>query len=103
MAMTARRRELAVPALWARDGAAELVAQAAGGDVAAVVDSAGRRPSSEWRIHRDIYQHRPEAAAVLHAHPPHATALAADKVVLPTPPLPVKSRTRVTKPTRCAL
>ena len=42
----------------------------------AVVDSVGRRPSSEWRIHRDIYQHRPEAAAVLHAHPPHATALA---------------------------
>jgi tRNA/rRNA methyltransferase len=36
MAMTARRRELAVPALWARDGAAELVAQAAGGDVALV-------------------------------------------------------------------
>jgi L-fuculose-phosphate aldolase len=47
-----------------------------GGNVPAVVDSAGRRPSSEWRIHRDIYQHRPDAAAVLHAHPPHATALA---------------------------
>lgn len=42
----------------------------------ALVDSAGRRPSSEWRIHRDIYQHRPDAAAVLHAHPPYATALA---------------------------
>ena len=36
MAMTARRRELAVPALWARDGAAELVATAAGGEVALV-------------------------------------------------------------------
>ena len=36
MAMTARRRELAVPALWARDGAAELVAMAATGDVALV-------------------------------------------------------------------
>ncbi len=36
MAMTARRRELAVPALWARDGAAELVALAASGDVAVV-------------------------------------------------------------------
>lgn len=36
MAMTARRRELAVPALWARDGAAELVATAATGDVALV-------------------------------------------------------------------
>lgn len=36
MAMTARRRELAVPALWARDGAAELVAMAATRDVALV-------------------------------------------------------------------
>jgi L-fuculose-phosphate aldolase len=32
-------------------------------------------PSSEWRMHRDIYACRPEAAAVLHAHPPYATAL----------------------------
>lgn len=36
MAMTARRRELAVPALWARDGAAELVAMAVKGEVALV-------------------------------------------------------------------
>ena len=36
MAMAARRRELAVPALWARDGAAELVGLAAAGDVALV-------------------------------------------------------------------
>jgi tRNA/rRNA methyltransferase len=36
MAMTARRRELAVPALWARDGAAELVAMAGTGEVALV-------------------------------------------------------------------
>ncbi len=51
-------------------------AQAAGA-VPAVVDSAaGRRPSSEWRIHRDIYGDRPDAGAVVHAHPPHATALA---------------------------
>ncbi len=35
-----------------------------------------RRPSSEWRIHRDIYQHRPEAGAILHAHPPWCTTLA---------------------------
>ena len=33
-------------------------------------------PSSEWRMHRDIYLHRPEAMAVLHAHPAYATALA---------------------------
>ena len=36
MAMTARRRELAVPALWARAGAAELVGMAAIGEVALV-------------------------------------------------------------------
>jgi L-fuculose-phosphate aldolase len=35
-----------------------------------------RKPSSEWRIHRDILASRPEAGAVLHAHPPHATTLA---------------------------
>jgi L-fuculose-phosphate aldolase len=34
------------------------------------------RPSSEWRMHRDIYMARPEIEAVVHAHPPHATALA---------------------------
>lgn len=36
VALTARRRELAVPALWARGAAAELVAGAARGDVALV-------------------------------------------------------------------
>jgi L-fuculose-phosphate aldolase len=33
-------------------------------------------PSSEWRLHRDIYASRPEAGAVLHAHSPHAVSLA---------------------------
>ena len=33
-------------------------------------------PSSEWRIHRDVYAARPEAAAVVHAHPAFATTLA---------------------------
>ena len=32
-------------------------------------------PSSEWRMHRDIYTNRAEAGAVLHAHPTFATAL----------------------------
>jgi len=36
VAMTARRRELAVPALWVRDAAAELAAGAAAGEVALV-------------------------------------------------------------------
>lgn len=34
------------------------------------------KPSSEWRIHRDIYRARAEVAAVVHAHSPHAVSLA---------------------------
>ena len=38
---------------------------------------AGRRkPSSEWRFHRDLYVARPEAGAIVHAHSPFATSLA---------------------------
>ena len=33
-------------------------------------------PSSEWRFHAAIYQHRPEAHAVLHAHPVSCSTLA---------------------------
>lgn len=32
-------------------------------------------PSSEWRMHQAIYARRPEAQAVLHAHPVSSTAL----------------------------
>ena len=32
-------------------------------------------PSSEWRIHRDIYQQRPDVGAVVHTHSTAATAL----------------------------
>jgi Ribulose-5-phosphate 4-epimerase and related epimerases and aldolases len=35
-----------------------------------------RRPSSEWRFHRDILRARPDVEVVLHAHPTFATALA---------------------------
>ena len=35
-----------------------------------------KKPSSEWRFHRDLYAARPEAGAVLHAHSPFATSLA---------------------------
>jgi L-fuculose-phosphate aldolase len=35
-----------------------------------------RVPSSEWRFHRDIYAHRSDALAVVHAHAPFATSLA---------------------------
>lgn len=36
----------------------------------------GRQPSSEWRIHHDIYAARPDAGAILHAHPVACAALA---------------------------
>ena len=45
------------------------------------MDSEGRArgdllPSSEWRMHADIYRSRPEAGAVVHCHSNYATALA---------------------------
>ena len=33
-------------------------------------------PSSEWRIHRDIYRARPDVNAVIHVHSPFAVSLA---------------------------
>lgn len=42
-----------------------------------------RKPSSEWRIHRDVYGARPEALAILHAHPVHCAALACLRRPLP--------------------
>mgnify|MGYP000859626714 FL=1 len=35
-----------------------------------------RKPSSEWRFHRDLYARRADAGAILHAHSPFATSLA---------------------------
>lgn len=35
-----------------------------------------RKPSSEWRFHRDLYATRLEVGAVLHAHSPFAVSLA---------------------------
>ncbi len=34
------------------------------------------KPSSEWRFHRDIYRHRTDAKAILHAHPVFCATLA---------------------------
>ena len=42
-----------------------------------------REPSSEWRIHRDLYVARPEAQAILHAHSPFATSLACLRRAIP--------------------
>lgn len=42
-----------------------------------------RKPSSEWRFHRDIYAARPEAGAVIHCHSPFATSLACQEIEIP--------------------
>lgn len=46
------------------------------------------RPSSEVKMHLDIYKERPDVQSVVHAHPPYATSFAVagiplDKCVLP--------------------
>jgi L-fuculose-phosphate aldolase len=40
-------------------------------------------PSSEWRLHRDIYEKRPEVGAVVHTHSPHATSIACLRRAIP--------------------
>jgi len=40
-------------------------------------------PSSEWRLHRDIYVNRPEAGAVVHTHSPYATSIACLRKPIP--------------------
>lgn len=55
-----------------RMGPADLVEM----DLDGRVLSGRLRPSSEWRIHRDLLRARPRAGSVLHCHAPHATSLA---------------------------
>jgi L-fuculose-phosphate aldolase len=43
----------------------------------------GRRPSSEWRFHRDILQQRTDIQAVLHCHSVYATTLAVHHRAIP--------------------
>ena len=42
-----------------------------------------RRPSSEWRFHRDIFASRAEIGAIVHTHSPQATALACTGRAIP--------------------
>lgn len=55
--------------------------------VAVAMDGGGTGalpPSSEWRIHRDIYRARPEFNAVVHVHSPFAVALACLRRAIPS-------------------
>ncbi len=41
------------------------------------------RPSTEWRMHRDLYRARPDIAAIVHCHSPFATALSIARSPIP--------------------
>ena len=41
------------------------------------------RPSSEWRMHRRIYQAREDINAIVHVHSPYATAVACTRKPIP--------------------
>lgn len=43
----------------------------------------GRKPTTEWRFHRDILRQRPEVGAVVHTHAPFCTALSAHRIGIP--------------------
>src|SRR5690606_29487109 len=43
----------------------------------------GRRPSKELPLHRAVYAGRPDAAAVLHGAPFHATLVACSEIAVP--------------------
>src|SRR5262245_30831267 len=44
----------------------------------------GRRPSSEWRFHRDILRERTDINVVLHCHSVYATTLACHHRTIPS-------------------
>lgn len=46
-------------------------------------DASQRKPSSEWRMHADLYQHNSQAAAVIHCHSNYATILACANMSIP--------------------
>ncbi len=65
-------------------------------DALLLLDMAGRvltatpafRPSSETPMHLEVYRQRPDVRAVIHAHPPFATALTVAGLPFPNDVLP---------------
>ncbi|TDG15941.1 class II aldolase [Seongchinamella unica] len=47
------------------------------------VDAGQLIPSSEWRMHADVYRGKPDTAAVVHCHSPYATILACARKAIP--------------------
>lgn len=42
------------------------------------------RPSSELRLHLEVYKHRDDVDSAIHCHPPHATAFAIAREAIPS-------------------
>ena len=57
-------------------------------DIDGNILSFGQKPSSELPMHLEIYRQRPAVNAIIHAHPPFATALTLAGVSLAEPILP---------------
>jgi L-fuculose-phosphate aldolase len=53
-------------------------------DLASGAARGSRDPSSEWRLHRDVYARRPEAGGIAHTHSPYATTLACRRRPIPS-------------------
>ncbi len=41
------------------------------------------RPSSEWRLHAELYKAKPDVGAIVHTHSPYATAFAVNRETIP--------------------
>ncbi len=52
-------------------------------DPAGAASSGELRPSSEWRMHADVYQHRADVGAIVHCHSSYATILACARKPVP--------------------
>ena len=57
-------------------------------DLSGTVISGSNRLFSEWNLHRNLYEERPDVNAVLHSHSPFATAFGAARKDVPHPFLP---------------
>ena len=57
-------------------------------DIEGKVLSGRKRLFSEWHLHAVAFRARPDVGAVLHAHPPHATAFGVANKQLGVPALP---------------
>ena len=45
--------------------------------------NAGKKPSSEYKLHVEVYKKRPSVSAVIHTHSPYATMMSAARIKIP--------------------